>query len=479
MITQTSIDAGYTLAARLAEAKIVIAPLNESPLSKLVNAMYSPTLDTAIVKGVDQSSDVSADIIAASTATNPQGLVEHDLVLDEIVPVVVQCVQHGLNTARNVVNPIITAVVDDVTASVADMEKQAGMLLGVAPVFYKDVWANDALAGMVDRYSETIPEDLPLALEVPLDLDGGLEAFIKTGNTRFDNDLKAWFTAQSTDYWKNIYTVAFGNLEQRTNTIRAFTNVNDCNIDDLLFIHLVARRYTEAVPAGLAVDLATFREYITKVLQQTGQAIYRVLERRANDVKRKALIRRWPSKTVEYLSIGEGIIQVNGDVYNQWLKEGGTPEILFGAFVTDRVSDYKTLLAAGADYIKAWEKQSRVIQTKVRFERFNNTVVALRMAVTKQINALAEDLMVVPRETLHKRLSEILTTVTQSKLDNIYLIARTLVCFTMFPHTDAERILEAVDAAAKANPTIDIREAALLATIEITGQWLGEMLMTQ
>ena len=474
MILQQSIDSAYPLAEGLANAGITLAPVAETPLSTLIASMYSTALDSNSVKGVECGS-YPQEIMAASVAQNQQGIVLHDITVDEIVPVVVACVQNGINVARNVVNPIIQAVVTDVNNSVTDLEAQAGTLLGVAPVFYKDTWGNAALAGMVERYSEVAASELVPAIEIPLQPNVNFEELVKTPSTSLNSNLKAWLDTVGVEHLTNLHQYAFGNSMQRLTSFRAFTNVNECDIDDLLFIHLVARNYFDNAPSGVDSTLGDLRVYLGKVIEQTGLAVYRVLDKREAENRRKTLIRRWPSTRLEYMSVGEGVIQVNGEVYNRWLAEGGTPEILFGSFITDKVGDYQTLLTNGAEYTKAWERQARVLQTKARFNRFNNIVTAFKLALAKQINAVSDDAIVVPRETMHQRAAELLLDVTQSKTDNLYLLSRQLVCSIMFSHTDAELILEAVDAAARDNPALDIREAALLATIEVVGLWISEM----
>ena len=478
MINQTSIDAAYPLAESLANSNLAISPLAETPLSKMISSMYSATLDIGAIRtNTDAISMSLADeIIKASTQADQSGIVRHDITMDEIVPVVVTCVQNGINVARNVVNPIIQALVADVNSSVTDMEAKAGTLVGVMPVFYNDVWSNPVLQGMVDRYNETAAEDVALTVAVPLPVNVNFFDMVKTASDRINGDLKAWIEAFGNERAARVYIDVFGPAESRLNVLRPYTNIVTSDIDDTLFVHLVARNLLEAVPEGVTVDLATYRAAMTSIMVQTGQSVYRILERRADDIKRNQLVRKYPAIKLEYLDVGQGSIQVNGDVYNKWLKEGGSPEVLFGAYVTDQMRDYKALLTNKDEYIAAWERQSRVMQTKARFNRFNNTVTAFKLALAKQINNADNAIVLLPKEEMHRRAAEWVQSITQSQLENLYLLARRCICDIMFGHTDAEAILEAVDAAAKANPAIDIREAALLATIEIVGMWIGEMI---
>ncbi len=478
MINQTTVDAAYPLAEGLSKVNVGISALTETPLAKLIASMYSVTLDLGAVRSSAGIVSVALDqeIIKASMQADCTGIVRHDVTMDEIVPVVVTCVQNGINVARNVVNPIIQSLVADVNSSVTDMEAKAGTLIGVMPVFYNDVWSNPVLMSMVERYNETAAQDIPLSMAVPLPVNVNYFDLVKTASDRLNSELKPWIESFGVEHATKVYLEVFGDHDQQLNSLRQYTNINVSDVDETLFVHLVARSLLETVAEGVTVDLAHYRSELSSIVAQTGAAVYRILERRADEIKRNALVRKYPATKLEYLDIGQGVIQVNGDVYNKWLKEGGSPEVLFGAYVTDQLRDYKGLLNSKDVYIQAWEKQSRVLQTKARFNRFNNTVTAFKLALAKQINALDDSYALLPKEEMHRRAAEWVQSITQSQLENLYLLARRCVCAIMFGHTDAEAILEAVDAAAKANPNLDIREAALLATIEIVGLWIAEMI---
>ncbi|MNR56450.1 hypothetical protein D3C85_1770290 [compost metagenome] len=60
--------------------------------------------------------------------------------------------------------------------------------------------------------------------------------------------------------------------------------------------------------------------------------------------------------------------------------------------------------------------------------------------------------------------------------DCLFTTCRKVICNVVFPHTDAFEILTMLDTAAKENPTLDIREAALLAMIEYIPNWVATLI---
>ncbi len=85
-----------------------------------------------------------------------------------------------------------------------------------------------------------------------------------------------------------------------------------------------------------------------------------------------------------------------------------------------------------------------------------------------------EDLAV-ERGILHRRLADQAKDLRGRFYEDLYGTIRKLVCNAIFPHTNALQILEAIDAVCHENPKIEVREAALLATIEIVATWVAKL----
>ncbi|MNY64696.1 hypothetical protein D3C86_2018430 [compost metagenome] len=60
--------------------------------------------------------------------------------------------------------------------------------------------------------------------------------------------------------------------------------------------------------------------------------------------------------------------------------------------------------------------------------------------------------------------------------ESLFITLRKVVCNVMFPHTDALEILTTLDTVAKEHPTLDIREAGLLAMIEYIPNWVATLI---
>ncbi len=471
MINHDTIDAVYPLAQKLANKGITVDAIHQTPLASLVGAANYP-----VPKGLDTAISTSDRLLAGSTSKDVSGVCQHDLVMDEIVDVVAKTVERNLNLSKTVVNPIVKSVAEKAQELMSAAENLKSSLVSVRPDFYHPLWSSPTLLEMVERYRETPVNQVKLYLNLPHSGDRQeLLALAKTGAGRFDAMIEEWFETLSDDELSWVYDAVFrGGVNagpvELTEILRSTSGRNR-----ILIAHLWARKLMQEPPEGSGVSLAEYRDYMGKILAQTGRLVVSVMRQRELDVKQRKLVRAWPIAQISALGREPVEIPVNGDLYNQWLKDGGTPEILFGALLEDRPTGCGALLAEKVRYENTWRRKEQLLETTQRFNRFNHALEAIQQAMTLEINQLEDDDLVVERGLLHQRLRAEVAKLQGTFYEDWYCVARKLVCCVIFPHTDAFRILRAIDEAAEANPGIDIREAALLATIEIVSLWVAKL----
>ena len=79
-------------------------------------------------------------------------------------------------------------------------------------------------------------------------------------------------------------------------------------------------------------------------------------------------------------------------------------------------------------------------------------------------------------EKLAAKADEVIETITNDDVGNIHEACLKVLCRARYEYTDAEKFLKAMNEAAKANPNIDAREAALPALIElVTGYVIAQI----
>lgn len=474
MLNYNSLTASIGLADKFEKKGIQLKAITGTPLATLITAGYLPNPD---VGSMDMSPEER--ILFGSTAKNAQGVCEHDMVMDEVVQVLKRTVTWGLDLARNQVNPSVHSAVQFIQEYTDAAMTLKNTAISVKQDDYHSVWGSHYLQGMVERFNETAVKDIKLTITVPLPENVVSPiSLVETGIARFNSELSEFVAALPEGYVTDLYNRVFVSTGDDYNpSLLSYLNHMYVEPNQILLIHLMAVKLLDSVPEGIRSGLNEYKEYIAEIVAQSGRAMVRTLERRESAVQRKMLINDWTQYREDDIGITPITIRVNGDVYSKWLEAGGCPEVLFGAFLTDRNYNYDMLLERKDQYCKVWESQERVMATNLRLQKANHYQTGLVRAVEKAIAELPDDMLVTERSIYVTALHQYVKQMPNSWYEDcLFTTCRKVICNVVFPHTDAFEILTMLDTAAKENPTLDIREAALLAMIEYIPNWVATLI---
>ncbi|MNE09928.1 hypothetical protein D3C80_1026220 [compost metagenome] len=474
MLNYNSLTAAASLADKLAGKGIALRAIEGTPLATLIRAGYLPNPDSGTLE-----MSVEERIMFGASSKNAGGIVEHDMVMDEVLEVLKKTVSWNMDLARNQVNPCVQSAMEFVNQYVDDAMTLKNTALSIKEDTFNPIWDSHYLHGMVERFNETPVKDVRLSIAVPMpDGIASPMALIETGIARFNSELESFIADQAPDLVQSIYNKIFVSRgEDYQPSLLAHLNHLYVEPNQILLIHLMAARLLDQTPEGVRAGAAEYKEYIAEIMAQSGRAVVRALERRESSAKRKTLINDWSQYREDDIGITPIQIRVNSDIYHKFLEAGGTPEVLFGAFVSDRNYSFDMLLERKEQYIKVWQSQERVMATNLRLQKANHFQTGLVRAVEKQIADLPDDLLVTERpiyiRALHAYVKEMPNNWYE---DNLYLTLRKVICNVMFPHTNAFDILSTMDVVALENPELEIREVGLLALIEFIPTWVATLI---
>lgn len=469
MIHHKTVEVVYPLADMLQEKQLRAKAIAGTPLAELVaSSHYSlPT------QGFDESLLDPVELVLKGSSTKGlDGVVNHDMVLEEVVGAVSETVKNNLNVARNVVNPIIKETVEDLQEYIRNAESVLKGDISVRPDFWNDVWNSPTLDGMVERYSETPFQEVRLSHVIGEGDDFTVEDFIHTGSTSFDESVDQLVLEIGLEKTAHLFQRAFGRDGTRDPMLTPL--LNQLSRNEALLLHLMARRLVDNPPADVNLSLSGYNAYIAQIIAQSGNYLNVLRKKRIRAQNQKILVSGWPLGR-EVVGRQPIEIVVNGDLYPQFLKEGGSPEAIIGCFITTQDRYYDRILEEKDALEKAWDKQHRILITRQRLDRFNHAVAGLRLAVAKQINDLDDDIVPVTKDILHRKLEKNLSSLYGRWYEKPYEYARKVICDTIFPHTMSLQILCAIDHVSEDHPDLDVREAALLAVIEIVSGWVAKL----
>mgnify|MGYP005840224371 CR=1 FL=1 len=475
MIRHTTIEACYPLAQTLAKKGLKLSSIEQTPIQKLIQAAHIELPANAKELGLDL--DIVNIISEGSKNPGPRNNYPHDMAMEELTETVSNTVKRNLQLAKNTVNPIIIEAIEDTEEYLRATIETRSTHIEIKPYYYAPIFNFNQLSTMVERFVETNFKDISLTLgfDYPSDKES-LFKLAKTDINSFDETLMEFFTNMSEEDLATTFNSVFGPDAIRQS--RLSDVIGNGNKEKTLLIYLFSKGLLKNVPESLGsnkdVDLAGYRNYISQIIAQSGRTLLSILSNRERDLTRNVLLRPFPSTR----ELGQRLItiEVNGDVYEKFLNEGGTPETIFGSFVSDQERSFSKLIDNNTKYQDEWKKKNRILVTGERLEKFNDGIDGIKLALTKQINQLDEEMVPVAKEILHQRLKESMSKVSGKFYENLPVYIRKIVCEVMFPHTNALEILCAIDSVSSDFPDIDVREAALLATIEIVANWISKLM---
>lgn len=469
MLHRHVLDASITTATLNADANVTFTPKPATPLVELIQA------GTSLVSPSDDSMSLSETISANSMLKDAGGSIPHDLAMEEIVALAADTVSGMLNVTRNVVRPIILDQVEMLDAYL-DEELNHGHRHEILPVFLEDAFSNASIVALVEKYAETAVATPPMSSAIFPDYDGGqLRELIKTGITRIDNDIDTLLTDLAPEFLFELYQGTF--RAQLAPSRVGLDEQAKARLDraSAILSFFIAKRFYEDTPEGVSVSLPEFKEAVSMHLSQAGRRVYRVIAQREAFIRQQRLILDMPQA-----SNTEKPILVVGEVYNQYLKDGGKPEWLMGACLAgERMPSPNTLNSEAETFQRMYDRAERLHKAQNTAKRNSAMAVGMRKQLLAYISAVDEDdksIVIDPKDTLRARALDVVAATPISASLTTYQYVRTVVCKVFFPHTQALRILSDIDAHAQNNPSLSPREAATLATIDLVCEWAASQI---
>lgn len=472
MLNPAAVTEGLQLALALAEQGRVVTPVPLTPLECVVKANTTGDLIIAGNTSTD-SSEFASLVLAASKVTTRDGAPEHELAQVDFVEKGAAVLAVNFDMGKNVVVPKVLDIINRTTELAQFKANRSLNNIAIVPAHYAAIWSNPNVLAMIEPYAEVAFEDYqprPVLTRMP-----SLEeatAWMTTGSSVVDADVLDLLKSNPNLPLEAVQGTFF-EYSHGIMSLSKQVNPYTANQDRVLAIFLIARRLLTDIPDFAALSLNDHRSVLASIMSQAAAGANGVVRLRERSAKLNTLIRSYPSTDIN-MSVGNGneiIIYVNGDVYSRWLNDGGTPETIMGAFITDRKLAYQELLDGRAGYEKAWTQHLKIRSAYITEERFNRTAYALRTVILAAIDEHDEPTL--SKELLRNRMVDVLGDFHKRHLDNFTGYIRDVVCKVFYAHTNVLVLLREMDSIKNANPEMDMDEVAILAGIEFIAEWFS------
>lgn len=474
MLKVEHLSSALPLTSRADDAGVVIRARSGSPLEQLtkyipgdllmVNELSAPGYDPNLYS-----------IASCANMEGPLGHSEFCVSLDEMREKLKPIILGQISVARNEVSADIQELV----------EKTQQTLLELTPALLASMnittWepAQPLLQTELNQYLrefEAVPFD---DIEMPLNLpEASAEAILglaETGAATFDNAVRDWLAIKGDAWIVGKYNDVFRKLpySEMDSEVVDFRYLAQCE-ETMLLTFLIARKLIEVGPAeGTPGNLSAFNETVAKYRDQAAVRLIRFLKTLDNDRKNGRLVREIARDVTAYAPTN---IIVDKVLYDGWLAEGGSNDVLFGnALNTPASYIIENINERAGEYQAAWNKFANATMMA---ERNSKEVKTREILLRHWKNMMNDETEHDPetqanRQVIVSRFTKILDEMPASEFDDLYNAAMKLVCRSRYPASGAEELLTGLERAKAANPNLTTREAASLSAMEYICSWIA------
>lgn len=489
MITPNVARAAETVAYNLKLQGISVTAKENTPLQFLTYGLAGAANLAITADGISNEdsiipSAITAAVQASMAINDPQNrLSDFDEKSEHLTKLIVNGVTATLNLARNVAIPYISEVVEAVEKAYSDKVNAVDHGLHVVTDGYSKIWDNARLYQLVERFEKSAFVNVPAPNNYPeLPVDKILYR-LQTGVKALDEDVTAWVNDVGTEFVVNLYNNFYRvNPGKRRDTVSLTSTELDIlgGRDALIGIYLLGNGLSRSLPDGVAVELTRLEMQMAQWLQQVGARLTANLEGRERAVKSKQLVVRYPGGAALASTADPSILNaivVNNDVYKEFLEEGGSPEVLFGSYLTNQSYSYSELLARSNDFTNAWNRELALIKTRAASNKLEIVRKAIHASIATIINRDADQMEGFGgRPALHEKLAVQVNNLYLGDLTDIYTTVRGVISRLLFENTDVPKVLSAMAAATdKDESNESIRHVAAAVTLDLIVEWLCKM----
>lgn len=475
MLRQSEVSAGYSLASTLNSRGVIAEARSGTVLSDVCSATRLQVAEeaynwdlgaTSLLTGLAEVKDVT-------------GRFAHGEKLEAALNVAATAIQEQLIFARNTVNPIVERIVNSIEQAESNRAGETALRPEIVPYFYSELWSNNSWLATVERFADVPASRVNIRDRFGDPVGDELTKWVLTGATALDKDITELLSVKPEGWLFNIYRAVF---QQEQDTLHAmdmigtadqkgwfFSNSRRC-IDEAAVSYLLARGILREAPEWLSERQ---KEDLATVVNAAGLRCQRVTNHRQEDKRGELLVYGYGIfGGVNGARVGQ--VFVNGDLYNDFLGKGGSPELLMGSAYGPKLRRVEEILVARQELenrYKAHEVRIAEIYASERLGRYNDL---LRAELINEMRKIPDEALHCSREEMVVKIRQCAGDLRVKDIDALWEYVRRSVCRIFFPHTNALTVLIRYDDTHARMPDADPRIIGFYAAIELLTEWAFE-----
>jgi hypothetical protein len=473
MLTLQAAESAYPVTRALDEKGVALVAKPGSLLASLVATTYI-NYDPA-QQGGEYHVDLNAMCALTDQASTVTGFSEHTARMEEASDFIAEKLTKHLFNARTVVAPFVDAYAGRLVRAMELISGNPDNGMEVVLHTQPGPLAEPSLVKSIQLNKDAIYTREQLASGLPEQDDNQIRALMITGAASVDAAVAEYFSGKGDGWlaarWKSIFCVG-PNDPVPADGLDTYISGRQ-NVDTALMVFLIARRIWNTPLDGTNMAAAKYEDTMINFRTQAGLRLCHELERLDRDSQAGILI-----VNTETVPGGGMRVLVNASVYKDFLKQGGSNEVLLGNMLQpqkevrlDRLLEKKDILEA--TWTRYYSHNKNLYDQK--------RLLQMRGAVVTEWDCLAtdytpEDFPVHERASARAMVVRASHTLTPKDFDDLGSLALKLACEARFYKTDAYQILRGMQRAMENNPGIDKTEAANISVSEYVCRWLANQM---
>lgn len=480
MLNNHVLDAAGRVTAHLQALGVTAAPRP----GNVLNSLYDASVPALVL---DNEYASPAHVLAAGSTLETDGHQIHQLKLDRAIALFTKGVAAGQDQAINLVNPAVERVHTSVLEREADLSTIRALRFNVMPDVYSPLWVVPAFETMLAKYVNQPLTGIKIRGRFPERSEQQLREAIYTGVESVDQVVADLLEDYPDDILSRLYSCIYHDTISMTDSfdLRGVTRLKDGSwvvsqsrktreVSVLAF--LLARGIQKTTSDDYSGTTTNFQLDVTGVINTLAYRLEAARKNREVEEKLGRLVLEWPADAVFANNVENSFIVVNRVLYDRFLSEGGSNEVLIGAAQNDRLDRIQPLLEKKDRYLEVYRSNERLLvemNNSGRLERMRGYVHdALREF---HLDYCAQD-EYANRESLWQSVTKDLRLLRVTDLDRLWVWIRGVMCRSYFAHSDAIRYLAAHDAVSETMPDETPEVVAYYATMEVLCDLMAEFI---
>ncbi len=420
---------------------------------------------------------------------------KHDVKLDEFADLVAAGVLATVSRAKQVAYPLISRLQNAITDKMVEYEDRSVFNIGIDEIGIDAVLDNEDVFKYFEEYKDIRHTNIGSVNVFPELSDIQLAALVEAGSPEINEYLtSALVKVASTDsLGQYVYNYLYRGDRLSNDEVQLFelrnligTMYGDASVlEGLMLAYYFGNGLVHNLPDGVNASISEVEHRVGLMTKFIGNMVYNhILKYRNQSNERQLLPVGLPyvDRTTGRVNTAVNI-RVNKEVYAQFLANGGSPEVLYGAMVSDHNTNMDTLLADRAKYEDAYARFVDLNRSYTTSSRLSLYVEAIRDEMYKAFDDTEELKAIDKTSGVFIRLADMLKRMGADHIsteENTYKFLRSLVCCVVYPdQPHVEKVIADIDnfECREGEENLTTSEIACFVLIDLIVDWLSDQIV--